>query len=833
MRRWTALGLFAVGLATPAMARVDCANYAEYLHWSGGVWTRAAFAIEIAGPYAYLADGPWGFTVVDIADPTRPQRLASIDMPDAAVDLALAGKRAYVVDGLGMSIFDLTLPAEPALFGRVSLPPVLGKWEGVSISVADDLVFVLRTGDRWVIDVRDPANPFVVATELEQTGARDVEIQGNYLYSLSNFDLTIYDIADPIRPRLTGSYAGEFLGIDLCVSGGLAYVVGDAALLIFDVAIPWRPLLLSSLALNEGQMLTYSVDVSGTQAVVVTSDDVVLVDVADPRQPRQLGRIDSSWTQGLIPTGVAVASGHAFLTHLQPGLVGVSAGRLSVLALSGERVLAPLGPAMPAHFRTAVAGSTLYGAGYPAAGAGLWFSIFDASDPAAPAPLGSVDLGLDEAIQCAVALVDQQALVVHRSSIAAPGLILLDVSDPANPSVLDRLAGDFWDVATDADRAVIAQGAAGLAVLDRSNPSVLALAGAVDTPGAAWAVELSGSTAYVADGNAGVSLVDLSDPLAPLLQTTIPTAGTAQSVAPAGELIWVADGLAGLTAIALSGPGSPTIVGSWRTAEYLHDVQVRGQRAYVMEQGIGLHVLDIAEPSLPQPLGGVPVQVPECGPNWATLGPQSLYLTDTCLGVLTYPLDCDDSVPVFLRAFEIVSSASGRRIRWSIAGEATNMEFRLVAETSGAQRSIDYTASVDGEYVAWDPSPSPAHATATLYSLFARTVAAPWSLLAQERAGETAALLAVQLHPARPNPFNPSTTIAFELPEPASVALAIFDLGGRRVRTLLAQEPVDAGSHRVEWDGSDDRAQSVGSGVYVCRLQAGTSVRTQRLTLLQ
>ncbi len=84
----------------------------------------------------------------------------------------------------------------------------------------------------------------------------------------------------------------------------------------------------------------------------------------------------------------------------------------------------------------------------------------------------------------------------------------------------------------------------------------------------------------------------------------------------------------------------------------------------------------------------------------------------------------------------------------------------------------------------------------------------------------------------RPNPFNPSTTIDFFLPGGADTELAVFDLSGRRVRTLLG-EPLAGGDHRVSWDGRNDDGRPVRSGVYFYRLRAGGETITRKMTLLR
>jgi hypothetical protein len=78
-----------------------------------------------------------------------------------------------------------------------------------------------------------------------------------------------------------------------------------------------------------------------------------------------------------------------------------------------------------------------------------------------------------------------------------------------------------------------------------------------------------------------------------------------------------------------------------------------------------------------------------------------------------------------------------------------------------------------------------------------------------------------------PNPFNPSTVIEYAVPSAGDVNLAVFDLLGREVRTLVSG-PVTAGVHRVRFDARD-----LASGVYLYRLRAGEFVQTRKLTLVR
>ncbi len=70
-----------------------------------------------------------------------------------------------------------------------------------------------------------------------------------------------------------------------------------------------------------------------------------------------------------------------------------------------------------------------------------------------------------------------------------------------------------------------------------------------------------------------------------------------------------------------------------------------------------------------------------------------------------------------------------------------------------------------------------------------------------------------------PNPFNPSTTIPYRLATTSAVQLDIFDIAGRKVRTVLAERQ-EAGFRQATWDGRDERGVTVGAGVYLYRLTA-------------
>jgi len=90
----------------------------------------------------------------------------------------------------------------------------------------------------------------------------------------------------------------------------------------------------------------------------------------------------------------------------------------------------------------------------------------------------------------------------------------------------------------------------------------------------------------------------------------------------------------------------------------------------------------------------------------------------------------------------------------------------------------------------------------------------------------------VTLFDAAPNPFNPQTTLRFDLHNAALARLAIYDLRGRLVRSLV-DEYLSPGVHETTWNGRDDKGAQVASGTYLARIDAGAQQATTFLTLIR
>ena len=83
-----------------------------------------------------------------------------------------------------------------------------------------------------------------------------------------------------------------------------------------------------------------------------------------------------------------------------------------------------------------------------------------------------------------------------------------------------------------------------------------------------------------------------------------------------------------------------------------------------------------------------------------------------------------------------------------------------------------------------------------------------------------------------PNPFNPTTTISFDLPEESKVKIEIYNIKGQKVKTL-ANDKYQTGNHQVIWNGTDENNKSVGSGVYFYKMETADVTVMKKCLLLK
>ena len=88
------------------------------------------------------------------------------------------------------------------------------------------------------------------------------------------------------------------------------------------------------------------------------------------------------------------------------------------------------------------------------------------------------------------------------------------------------------------------------------------------------------------------------------------------------------------------------------------------------------------------------------------------------------------------------------------------------------------------------------------------------------------------LYPNRPNPFNPTTIIAYDVPVASHVTIEVINMLGQRVATLVDEMKVP-GRYEVTWNAVDEQGYRVASGIYLYNMRAGDYIQTNKMILMK
>ncbi len=274
------------------------------------------------GDYAYLAELDDGMLVLDLTELSDPTLIGQYDTPGNATDVKVAGDYAYVADGdSGFRIADISDPTAPSEVGFLETP-----YYAWRVTVSDSHAYlvdnVLNQPD-WirVIDIANPANPTEVGSILMQSEIGELDVSGNYLnLAADDLGMRVLDVSNPSSPTEVGWFIAPDV-YDVAVQGNYAYLASadyDGGLLILDISTPTTPSLAG--AYNPyGYLHPFDVAVEGGWAClgVPTSDKILLLYVADPELPRELG--------SFTPSG-DISNLHALdsLIYLSDGAAGLT-----------------------------------------------------------------------------------------------------------------------------------------------------------------------------------------------------------------------------------------------------------------------------------------------------------------------------------------------------------------------------------------------------------------------------------------------------------------------------------------------------------------------------
>jgi M6 family metalloprotease-like protein len=191
----------------------------------------------------------------------------------------------------------------------------------------------------------------------------------------------------------------------------------------------------------------------------------------------------------------------------------------------------------------------------------------------------------------------------------------------------------------------------------------------------------------------------------------------------------------------------------------------------------------------------------------------------------------DDFVAVFFHDGNATVTDSGVEITWSVFSDEPLEGFKVYRRIAGVNdfsliSGNDLIARDERRYVDSNVQPG------NNYQYAVGAVRPDGSEVRSAPIDATVDAPDLVLHQNFPNPFNPSTSISFSLPEAARVDLAVFDVEGKLVRMLVGGL-LPRGLSQVQWDGTNEGGERVGSGIYLYRLRAGKRVLTRKMILLK
>jgi hypothetical protein len=179
-------------------------------------------------------------------------------------------------------------------------------------------------------------------------------------------------------------------------------------------------------------------------------------------------------------------------------------------------------------------------------------------------------------------------------------------------------------------------------------------------------------------------------------------------------------------------------------------------------------------------------------------------------------------------------------LNWTTASQTNNAGWRILRSQDGenyeAVGAFVEGAGTTDELLSYSFSDAGAPQAGTVYYMLEQMdldgtvhLSSPVEILLGARFDEIPQEFGIS---AYPNPFNPSTTISYDLPSDELVSIVIYDVLGQEVRRLIGEQKT-AGRYSIQWDARDNGGRSVATGVYIAKIEAGTFTQSQKMLLLK
>ena len=603
--------------------------------------TAFGLALSADGNTAYVADQFDGLQIINISNPSNPTLTATFDTSGDAwgVTLSADGNTAYVTNySDGLQIIDIGDPSNPTLTATFNTS---GNAYGVTLSSDGNTVYVVGgSGGLDIININDPENPTLTGT-FDTSGTAfglALSADGNTAYVADQFDgLQIINIASVGFSALSDTLNITVTSIN---DAPTLDAIGDISILedaveqtvllsgITDGPSESQSLRIIATSSNTGliadPVVTYiSPDSTGSIAFTPVTDhngtSTITVTAEDPGADGDFNTTEDNLTvsRSFDVTVTSVNDAPVLNPSVSLSLhtisedTGAPSGQVGTLVSD----LIDTGGSLNNFFDAdgdlpgiAITGVNLHGGTlwYSTNNGVTWNDVGAVSENSARVLFADNDtrLAFTPATDFAGSISD---VVTLKAWDRTGDYVNGEVDVPTESSLtgaLDTLgsAGDV-SLSADGNTAYIANGTAGLRIINVSNPSAPALTGTFDTSASGVTLSADGNTAYVTRYSGGLQIIDIGEPSNPTLIGALDTFGHANDVTLSadGNTAYIADGTAGLQIIDVSDPSNPTLTGTFDTSRYAYDVALSTDEntVYIADSIAGLQIIDVGDPSNP------------------------------------------------------------------------------------------------------------------------------------------------------------------------------------------------------------------------------------------